>query len=668
MLKSKTEDEYRQRCSEVTLQSEPQGHFGNFVKMVVDSNPGCLELFSKMETDEERVLCCSSLSKIDHMVVKPIFKPKSAEIAKTKRAEGNEAFQKKRYKQAMMLYTVSVIKSPHTNKRPDETLAYSVANRSACFYHLGDMRSCLGDIELALKSGYPAQLAYKLHERKAKCFLLLQQFDQAKTALNVAKKSFEANKSKLDNKKQEQTKKTLRDIQECINNKTGLKGENIELDDTSAPAVPKLTGGANKKMRNLSHQVKVQYKEGVGRHVIANKPVKAGDTVAVENPFASVLYPDKLGTHCDLCHVKLRAAVPSPVCAGVAWCSEACRDTALASYHRYEAKHGDLLIGLGCSALARLSYRIIASQSLKFFNNMKHHLNVDETRSEIDNLALNYNIPGVSKDTYLSYLNLFNLVGLDEDRWVEDTFNRAMMAVCLLKVLKATNYFPDKATEDTFSSDEIFIGSLMMRHLNVLQFNAHEIYEFCRGDRARMKPHKSILVGVGVYPQASYFNHSCHPGTSRYNIGRTMVLRSLVPVAQGQEISENYGPVFYFKSKSDRQRELGSRYWFKCDCKACKANYPLLKEATTVKWRNAKNESALEDLKTIYECGADFMEHAQCGDAMESLTEYINEVYDMIEPPLEIVIRAEDKLRTCYNNCGTVHFPDTSSPQRSNTG
>ena len=45
------------------------------------------------------------------------------------------------------------------------------------------------------------------------------------------------------------------------------------------------------------------------------------------------------------------------------------------------------------------------------------------------------------------------------------------------------------------------------------------------------------------------------------------------------------------------------------------------------------------------------MEHAQCGDAMESLTEYINDVYDMIEPPLEIVIRAEDKLRTCYNNC-----------------
>merc|ERR1719481_595916 len=48
-----------------------------------------------------------------------------------------------------------------------------------------------------------------------------------------------------------------------------------------------------------------------------------------------------------------------------------------------------------------------------------------------------------------------------------------------------------------------------------------------------------------------------------------MVLRSLVPLEQGQEVSENYGPVFYFKSKSERQVDLASRYWFNCECKAC---------------------------------------------------------------------------------------------------
>lgn len=143
MLKSKTQDERRQKCSEVTLQSEAQGHFGNFVKMVVDNNQGCLEMFKKLESDEERVLYCSMLNKVDHMIVKPIFKQKNLEMAKSKRNEGNEAFQKKRYKQAMMLYTMSAMKSPYNGNKADETLAYSIANRSACFYYLGDLESCL---------------------------------------------------------------------------------------------------------------------------------------------------------------------------------------------------------------------------------------------------------------------------------------------------------------------------------------------------------------------------------------------------------------------------------------------------------------------------------------------------------------------------------------------
>ena len=112
MLKSKVVDTMRQRCSEVTLQSEAQGHFGTFVKMILEANPDCLETFSKLETDEERVMFCSLLNKVDHMLIKPVFKPKNSELANLKRTEGNEAFQKKRYKQAAMLYTVSVMKAP----------------------------------------------------------------------------------------------------------------------------------------------------------------------------------------------------------------------------------------------------------------------------------------------------------------------------------------------------------------------------------------------------------------------------------------------------------------------------------------------------------------------------------------------------------------------------
>ena len=154
MLKTSLVDTMRQKCSEVTLQSEPKGHFGTFVKMIMEANPGCLKTFRELDTDEERVMFCSLLNNVNHMVVKPVYKQKNAELANKKRSEGNEAFQAKRYKQAAMLYTVSVMKA----EAGQETLAYSVANRSACLYYLGDPARCLADTDLALSLGYPDQV------------------------------------------------------------------------------------------------------------------------------------------------------------------------------------------------------------------------------------------------------------------------------------------------------------------------------------------------------------------------------------------------------------------------------------------------------------------------------------------------------------------------------
>ena len=64
-------------------------------------------------------------------------------------------------------------------------------------------------------------------------------------------------------------------------------------------------------------------------------------------------------------------------------------------------------------------------------------------------------------------------------------------------------------------------------------------------------------------------------------------------------------------------------------------------------------------MKTLFDCGLDFMEHGQGRDAAESLEEYINEMYQLVEPPYELLLRAEDKLRTCYNSMGSVIFSET---------
>ena len=71
------------------------------------------------------------------------------------------------------------------------------------------------------------------------------------------------------------------------------------------------------------------------------------------------------------------------------------------------------------------------------------------------------------------------------------------------------------ARGDSFSPNELFVGSLILHNLQTLQFNAHEVYEMLRGSRSDIKPWKHSPIGLAIYPIASNFNHSCHAGVAR---------------------------------------------------------------------------------------------------------------------------------------------------------
>lgn len=114
-----------------------------------------------------------------------------------------------------------------------------------------------------------------------------------------------------------------------------------------------------------------------------------------------------------------------------------------------------------------------------------------------------------------------------------------------------------------------------------MQFNAHEIYE-TKAFESQMKVggKKLIYVGAAIYNSAVYFNHSCSPDVVRYFVGTSIVLCAAHPLQSGEMIAENYGPIFTKQPLSERQRNLESRYWFKCGCCACKENWPILDKLT----------------------------------------------------------------------------------------
>jgi len=55
-----------------------------------------------------------------------------------------------------------------------------------------------------------------------------------------------------------------------------------------------------------------------------------------------------------------------------------------------------------------------------------------------------------------------------------------------------------------------------------------------------------------------------------------MIVRAVRTINAGEEISENYGPIFTTTPESERKRKLRVQYWFDCNCEACSGHWPLL--------------------------------------------------------------------------------------------
>jgi hypothetical protein len=70
-------------------------------------------------------------------------------------------------------------------------------------------------------------------------------------------------------------------------------------------------------------------------------------------------------------------------------------------------------------------------------------------------------------------------------------------------------------SEHELTQDEVFVGGLLLRHLQLLQFNAHEISELQLESPRKLNSARSVFLGGGLFPTLALFNHSCDPGIVR---------------------------------------------------------------------------------------------------------------------------------------------------------
>ena len=60
----------------------------------------------------------------------------------------------------------------------------------------------------------------------------------------------------------------------------------------------------------MSTKTNVANRQNYGRHVVATEDVSVGETILAEEPYASVLFPEKSGFNCSHCFKRFKAAIP----------------------------------------------------------------------------------------------------------------------------------------------------------------------------------------------------------------------------------------------------------------------------------------------------------------------------------------------------------------------
>lgn len=148
-----------------------------------------LTKFKDCKTNKSRIQMVAQIDGVNkHFDIIPESNQKSSDTSTRFRNEGNAFFQKGEFQRALDKYNQSVVYAPTLcsddyskgeHKGDNLELSYALANRSAVFFHQKSYDACLSDIDLAIQNEYPKSLIYKLHERKAKCYVQKKEIPKA---------------------------------------------------------------------------------------------------------------------------------------------------------------------------------------------------------------------------------------------------------------------------------------------------------------------------------------------------------------------------------------------------------------------------------------------------------------------------------------------------------
>ncbi|EDV38803.1 uncharacterized protein Dana_GF24983 [Drosophila ananassae] len=654
---------YYNICSTRTVQSEKRGFFNEFC---VDVREACGDkwlqnYFGKLKSNAARVLsifsdrevCDPVLGVLEH--VQPVFKQKDALFSAQRRAQadklllmssgegaGAEEGSRELLQQALLAANLAVMRAPDRDADPsiDDGLSLALAYRSraSILIRLGEGEAALSDLKLATNFGLDLKGSGDYYCKMAKAYATMGEPAKAEISLKIAEKLPGSDSGHIALCRQE------------------IASVKPPKKEPSTEQVPKLTHGENPELSGASKVVKLVETKDKGRFVVASEGVKTGDVVLCEEPVAACLIPSFFGTNCHHCFKRLHTPVSCLHCSGVAFCSAQCMGEACSSYHRFECEFMDLLIGSGMSILCFIALRIFT-----------------QANSLEDGLAT-------------ANLLFEHLCSHEEVRQADDYLQRSLMAGFLMRILQKSLYFGRRKTEGVNpTAVELQVATALLGLLQVLQYNAHQIYQTQVTEEHRFDGSNTVYVGAGLYGTGSYFNHECWPSVAGHFVGKKLVLTATKPHRPNEVVAVNYGPLFIKMNLKERQRTLRGRYSFSCNCMACQENWPLLQKldkqvrfwctsancvyllkfpkdlAKDVRCPRCRKNISLKEsvaklikIEELYREAARAMQDQKTHEAIELFKEGIEMFFQVAALPHKDTLVAQQSLLKCLSDTGTT--------------
>jgi len=451
--------------------------------------------------------------------------------------------------EALNAYNKAVVFAPNV----EDHLSRACSDRAACLLQIGDPDLALRDIEAALAiDDYPFEKRFELEERRGHCYVGIRQFEKAKNSFKTAISLLDDAAGFLHKKFVE---RKMCELQSALSSVMSRRDEAAAPGSQPSPEL---------RSRNPAHPALSSKVEVAGRDMRATADIGAGEIIGVEKPFVSFLEKDYIKTNCWNCLVTIKAPFACPLCSAVKFCSRACLDSALSTYHPSECLLTDLLL---CNKIGSwpLAYRAVSARPLKYHLARPHN-------DDLSNL-LRMPVPApasqspeeLKKQTIMVvfYLILLQMTGYFDTK---DQAGKVNPSLSLHHQMKG------KENDATLSEEELYIGQLLYRIMDATPHLTTDVCHFQMAEAADWNTGKvTPVIGRTINPTLARVPHSCYPTAARICRDNKTLLVTQKTIAKGERLTINYSAPFYAQPRAERARQLLEA----CSCEACAQDWPL---------------------------------------------------------------------------------------------